>query len=76
MKLGRTGPVEQEQEQGEGGGHFVLKWILRGHFKPPLNANSMRPIITRDLNIFYPFFEVYFFVFKEVISENSVLMYG
>ena len=24
--------------RGRGGGHCVLKWILWGHFKPPLNA--------------------------------------
>ena len=35
-----------------------------------------RAIITRDLYIFYPIFEVYFFVFKEVFWENSVLKYG
>ena len=36
----------------------------------------MRAIITRGLYIFYPIFKVYFFVFKEVFSENSVRMYG
>ena len=35
-----------------------------------------RAIITRGLYIFYPIFEVYFFVFKEVFWENSVLKYG
>ena len=35
-----------------------------------------RAIITRGLYIFYPIFEDHFFVFKEVFSENSVLMYG
>ena len=24
-----------------GGGHCVLKWILRRHFKPPLNATIL-----------------------------------
>jgi hypothetical protein len=33
-------------------------------------------IITRGLYIFYPIFEVHFFVFKEVFSENSAFMYG
>ena len=33
-------------------------------------------IITRNLYIFYPIFEDHFFVFKEVFSENYVLMYG
>ena len=36
----------------------------------------MRAIITRGLYIFYPIFEVYFFVLKEVFWENSVLKYG
>ena len=35
-----------------------------------------RAIITRGLYIYYPIFEVNFFVFKEVFSENYVLMYG
>ena len=29
-----------------------------------------------DKNIFYPISKDHFFVFKEVFSENSVLMYG
>ena len=33
-------------------------------------------IITRGLYIFYPIFEVHFFVFKDFFLENSVLMYG
>ena len=32
-------------------------------------------IISRGLYIFYPIFKDHFFVFKEVFSENSVLMY-
>ena len=36
----------------------------------------MRAIISRGLYIFYPIFKDHFFVFKEVFSENSVLMYG
>ena len=36
----------------------------------------MRAIISRDLYIFYPISKDHFFVFKEVFSENSVLMYG
>ena len=35
-----------------------------------------RLIITQGLYIFYPIFEDLFFVFKEVFSQNSVLMYG
>ena len=35
-----------------------------------------RAIISRGLYIFYPIFKDIFFVFKEVFSENSVLMYG
>ena len=37
---------------------------------------QIRAIITRGLYIYYPIFEVYFFVYKEVFSENSVLMNG
>jgi hypothetical protein len=36
----------------------------------------MRAIISRGLYIFYPIFKDHFFVFKEVFSENSDLMYG
>ena len=35
-----------------------------------------RAIISRGLYIFYPISKDNFFVFKEVFSENSVLMYG
>ena len=35
-----------------------------------------RAIISRGLYIFYPIFKDHFFVFKEVFSENYVLMYG
>ena len=35
-----------------------------------------RAIISRGLYIFYPIFKDHFLVFKEVFSENSVLMYG
>ena len=35
-----------------------------------------RAIISRGLYIFYPIFNDHFFVFKEVFSENYVLMYG
>ena len=36
----------------------------------------MRAILSRGLFIFYPISKDHFFVFKEVFSENSVLMYG
>ena len=35
-----------------------------------------RAIKSRGLYIFYPIFTDHFFVFKEVFSESSVLMYG
>ena len=35
-----------------------------------------RAIISRGLYMFYPISKDHFFVFKEVFSENSVLMYG
>ena len=35
-----------------------------------------RAIISRGFYIFYPIFKEHFFVFKEVFSESSVLMYG
>ena len=35
-----------------------------------------RSILTRGLYILYPIFEDHYFVFKEVFSENSGLMYG
>ena len=40
------------------------------------NMYHTHTIITRGLYIFYPIFEDNFFVFKEVFSENSVLMYS
>ena len=36
----------------------------------------MRAIISRGLYILYPISKGHFFAFKEVFSENSVLMYG
>ena len=36
----------------------------------------MRAIISRGLYTFYPIFKDHFFVFKEVFSDNSLLMYG
>ena len=38
--------------------------------------NRSLAIISRVLYMFYPIFEDRFFVFKEVFSENYVLMYG
>ena len=40
------------------------------------NIYRTRAVITRGLYIYYPILEDHFFVFKEVLSENSVLMYG
>ncbi len=40
------------------------------------NKYCTRAIISRGLYIFYPISKDHFFVFKEVFSENSVLMYG
>ena len=47
-------------------------------FKLDVSRNKYRTcaIITRGLYIYYPIFEVHFFVFKEVFSGKSVLMYG
>jgi hypothetical protein len=41
-----------------------------------MKENHILYIITRGLYIFHPIFEDLFFVFKEVFSENSLLMYG
>ena len=49
------------------------KSCKRSLWTPPYRT---RAIITRGLYIFYPLFEDHFFVFKEVFSENFVLMYG
>ena len=35
-----------------------------------------RTIVSRGLYIFYPISKDYFFIFKEVFSENFVLFYG
>ena len=40
------------------------------------NMSRARAIISRGLYIFYPISKDHFFVFKEVFSENSVLIYG
>ena len=40
------------------------------------NMYRTRAIISRGLYIFYPISKDHFFVFKEVFSDNSVLMYG
>ena len=50
--------------------------LLSCNFRPLLTIYRMRAIISRGLYIFYPPFENYFFVFKEVFWENSSLMYG
>ena len=45
----------------------------------PLSTHFMYrtcAIISRGLYIFYPISKDHFFVFKEVFSENSVLMHG
>ena len=40
------------------------------------NIYRTRAIISHVLYIFYPIFQDHFFVFKEVFSENFVLMFG
>ena len=47
--------------------------LMKEHF---LMIYHTCAIISRGLYIFYPIFKDHFFVFKEVFSENSVLMYG
>ena len=61
----------------------ITKLFVPGDIKLPRNFLSKivpkyhtRAVITSGLFIFYPIFEDHFFVFKEVFSENSVLMYG
>ena len=41
-----------------------------------INMYRTRTIISCGLYIFYPISKDHFFVFKEVFSENSGLMYG
>ena len=41
-----------------------------------IEYHHTRAIISRGLYIFYPISKDHFFVFKEVFSENYVLMYG
>ena len=50
-----------------------LKFLRYEYFK---YVYRTRAIISRGLYIFFPVFKDHFFVFKEVISENYVFMYG
>ena len=50
--------------------HFLL--IFAFHW----SYYHTRVIISQGLYIFYPIFKDHMFVFKEVFSENSILMYG
>ena len=52
---------------------FSLGWYLIMSVKKEYRTCA---IIRRGLYIFYPIFKNHFFVFKEVFSENSVLMNG
>ena len=61
--------------------YSVVLLIHKGHDSAmylvvPLKVYRTRAIITRGLYIFYPIFEDPFFVFKEVFSENYILVYG
>ena len=49
---------------------------LKGELNIFYDHYRTRPIISRGLYIFNPPSKDYFFVFKKVFSENSVLMYG
>ena len=53
----------------------LLLFISNIYYLQEINYRT-RAIISRGLYIFYPIFKDHFFVFKEVFSENSVLMYG
>ena len=56
-----------DREQGE-------QLVLLGEIW--LSKYRTRAIISRGLYIFYSISKDHFFVFKEVFSEKSVLMYG
>ena len=55
---------------------FFLNFHQSYGYKLVIFKYRTRAIISRGLYIFYPIFKDNFFVFKEVFSENSVLMYG
>ena len=60
-------------------GAHVLKSYADGNSNGPNSSKNIyrtRAIISRGLYIFYPISKDHLFVFKEVFSENSVLMYG
>ena len=64
--------------KGGGGGQKSRKKCWRNLWTVPLYIvkDCTRAIITRSLYIFYPIFEDHFFVFKDIFSENSGLIYG
>ena len=61
----------------------IMEFLAKIHkivsFKPIIWNDKFiyctRAIITHGLYIFYPIFEVHFFVFNEVFGENATLMY-
>ena len=65
---------EEDSSSAEKSKMADITWFTgKGFFK--YNYRT-RAIISRGLYVFYPIFKDRFFVFKEVFSENSVLMYG
>ena len=68
---------------------IICTYITKGNIKVSTSPRNLvttylvflsryrtRAIISRGLYIFYHILKDHFFVFKEVFSENSVLMYG
>ena len=51
-----------------------VRWVMK--FVTCEFKYRTRAILSRGLYIFYPISKEHFFVFKEVFTENSVLMYG
>ena len=59
---------------------YIEDWVIvevwRFKLLEPDYEYRTSAIISRGLYIFYPISKDHFFVFKEVFSENYVLMYG
>jgi hypothetical protein len=72
-------PVLIQAMKSNGRANTLVKKLERNNCKEELDVPNtgmycVRAIITRGLCIYYPIFDVHFFVSMKVFSENYVLM--